>query len=198
MRRPSRTEVRQRLFEAAVDCLVSHGYGAASVEVITQAAGLSRGALYSNFTDKEDLYLQLLEELEHLQLRAIEDLRDQSRDLEHFLELLSTRGTSSTHDPRSHAIVQTELWLLAMRNEPVRERLVAVQRRATEALAGSLGDGALGLTALQAASMISALGDGLMMHRMLEPDSLPDTILVDALRVFARAAGRLPDSPVAP
>lgn len=38
------------------------GFGAASVEAIAAAAGFSRGAFYSNFATKEELFLELLQD----------------------------------------------------------------------------------------------------------------------------------------
>ena len=45
------------LVEAAADVFAKRGFEGASLEEIAEAAGFSRGAIYSNFGSKEDLML---------------------------------------------------------------------------------------------------------------------------------------------
>lgn len=191
-RRPKRDEVRQRLLEAAKGVLVSHGYGAASVDTITEAAGLSRGALYSNFVDKEDLYICLLDTLERAQVDEMAALYDKHQSIDQFLTRVANRGAAPNRDPRGHLILQTELWLLGTRNEKVRERLAAIQRRTIEAIATVVEGTVLGFTSHEWAAVVFALGDGLMMQRVTDPASLQDDLLIDLLRSLASLAGITP------
>jgi AcrR family transcriptional regulator len=66
MARLSRTESQQqtraRILEAARDCFTRAGYAGASVDMIAEAAGYSKGAVYSNFEGKEAIFLELLEQ----------------------------------------------------------------------------------------------------------------------------------------
>ena len=192
VRRPSRDEVRQRLLDAAAEVLVSHGYGSATVEVITEAAGLSRGALYSNFADKDDLYLELLDRLEQQQLDELRAVFQEHLDLDRFLQTLASRHRSGTRDARSHLILQVELWLLAMRNEAVRERFAAIQRRAADAIARLVAGADVDLEPIEIAATVLALGDGLMMQQLLDPERLRPTIYVDVLRALATRTGLIP------
>lgn len=189
VRRPSRDEVRQRLLDAAADVLVSHGYGSATVEVITEAAGLSRGALYSNFADKDDLYLDLLDRLEQQQLDELRAVFQEHLDLDRFLETLATRQRSGERDARSHLILHVELWLLAMRNEAVRERFAAIERRGVDAIAHLVADADLDLEPTEIAAVVVAIGDGLAMQRFLDPERLGPTLYVDVLRELATRTG---------
>ena len=59
---PRREATRQRLLQAAMGEFARHGIDATSVEQISEAAGFTRGAFYSNFEDKDALILALLEE----------------------------------------------------------------------------------------------------------------------------------------
>jgi AcrR family transcriptional regulator len=58
---PRREATRRRLIQAAVGEFSRHGIDATSVEQISEAAGFTRGAFYSNFEDKDALILALLE-----------------------------------------------------------------------------------------------------------------------------------------
>ena len=60
-REQSRANTRERLLAAARLAFARGGFHGASVDEIASEAGLSTGALYSNFNGKEDLFLVLLE-----------------------------------------------------------------------------------------------------------------------------------------
>src|ERR1700684_800024 len=49
------------LLDAAMDLFAEKGYGATSIPDICARAGLTKGAFYSNFTDKDALFLALLD-----------------------------------------------------------------------------------------------------------------------------------------
>jgi AcrR family transcriptional regulator len=58
-REESQVQTRARLLQAARAVFARRGYGGASVDEIAAEAGYSKGAVYSNFTSKEDLFLEL-------------------------------------------------------------------------------------------------------------------------------------------
>ena len=60
-REESQARTRSLLIEAARDEIVKKGFALASVRDITNAAGFSQGALYSNFPDKEAILLELVQ-----------------------------------------------------------------------------------------------------------------------------------------
>src|SRR6202166_4196624 len=51
---------RERLLAAAERVLARYGYGGASIDPISAAAGYPKGAIYSNFDSKEAVFLELL------------------------------------------------------------------------------------------------------------------------------------------
>lgn len=58
-----RQNTRARLLEAAHEVFGEVGMDAASVEAICERAGFTRGAFYSNFESKEELFLALITQL---------------------------------------------------------------------------------------------------------------------------------------
>ena len=56
-----RAETRRRLIEAAYDVFTEMGIRDAPVELICDHAGFTRGAFYSNFASKEELFLAVYE-----------------------------------------------------------------------------------------------------------------------------------------
>ena len=52
-----RQRTRQALIEATLAEIEASGFAAASLEAIARRAGMSRGAIYSNFADRSELLL---------------------------------------------------------------------------------------------------------------------------------------------
>ena len=67
-----RERTRERLLDAAADVFARVGFGAASVEAIAEAAGFTRGAFYSNFESKDELFLALTERQARRSVAALE------------------------------------------------------------------------------------------------------------------------------
>jgi AcrR family transcriptional regulator len=57
-----RTRTRQRLMASAVAVFAERGVIGSSVEELCEAAGFTRGAFYSNFADKDELVLAMIEQ----------------------------------------------------------------------------------------------------------------------------------------
>jgi AcrR family transcriptional regulator len=59
-REQSKDQTRERLLDAALAIFMKKGFVATSVEDIAGAAGYTRGAFYSNFRSKPEVFLELL------------------------------------------------------------------------------------------------------------------------------------------
>ncbi|MCX7320699.1 MAG: helix-turn-helix domain containing protein, partial [Hyphomicrobiales bacterium] len=57
-------ETRAKLIEAARKAFASKGYAASSMDDLTAAAGLTRGALYHNFGDKKGLLQAVIHQID--------------------------------------------------------------------------------------------------------------------------------------
>ena len=79
-REQSKAETRARLMAAARKEFARKGYAGTSLRTITSQAGLTTGAFYNQFRDKEEIYLVILEELactlRHILDEAIQDFLD--------------------------------------------------------------------------------------------------------------------------
>lgn len=74
LREPSqrRERTRQRLMDAAAIVFAESGLDGASVEAICERAGYTRGAFYSNFETKDELFLELAGRVAREQVEAVE------------------------------------------------------------------------------------------------------------------------------
>ena len=59
-REESQAQTRAKLLECAPRVVAREGYEAAPIDKITEAAGFSKGAFYSNFDSKEEFFIELL------------------------------------------------------------------------------------------------------------------------------------------
>lgn len=57
-----RVETEKRLIDATKRIMVTHGVAGCTVERITEAAGFTHGAFYSNFRSKEELFIAVAED----------------------------------------------------------------------------------------------------------------------------------------
>jgi AcrR family transcriptional regulator len=92
-REDSRERTAQRLLAAARKLIAKRGLSDTTLDEIAEEAGYTRGAFYSNFSSKGDLFIELLRrdhEATSAQLRA---LRDDSLPLEHIQQRI--RGVYS-------------------------------------------------------------------------------------------------------
>ena len=123
-----RGRTRERLVDAAYAVFAEQGVHAASVEAICERAGFTRGAFYSNFSTKEELFFALTDRENRARLAAVaeqvdvmaprfeEALRTSDEDAlgDILLELLV-----GSFDNRSWCLVQAEFLLLAMRDPSI-------------------------------------------------------------------------------
>ena len=81
-REDSREQTTQRLLAAAQKVIAKRGLSAASLEDIAEAAGYTRGAFYSNFSGKGDVFIELLRRDQQKTQAQIAALRDDSLPLD--------------------------------------------------------------------------------------------------------------------
>jgi AcrR family transcriptional regulator len=173
-----REETREEVLAAAARVFAKRGFHATSLEAIAEEDGFSRGAVYYNFADKEELFLELLDR--RCAERA-QDLRDVfAGDADDDIDATSRQAQvaaqhafdAMTGDPEwralylgflAHAARDTTFRRrFAKRNAEMRGALEEVVVDRTRPVADMLG-----MTPEQLAVVIDALGVGLWAQHML-------------------------------
>jgi AcrR family transcriptional regulator len=114
--------MRQRLLDAAVECLVERGFAGTSTTLVSERAGVSRGAQLHHFPTKNDLVLAAVEHLSEQRAaelqRASEGLPRGAQRTRAILEMLGDHFASPVFtaalelwvaartDPQLHAAVE--------------------------------------------------------------------------------------------
>ena len=192
IRDEQRALTRRRLIDAAESVFARSGFHGASVEEIVREAGATTGALYSNFTGKEDLFLALFEERIATDMSEYSEivttgstLGEQARGVgDHWMRILRERP--------NYFPLLIEFWSYAIREPQLRERLggrFAALRLGSTRMASEAAEG-WGISAGAEAGeylalFITALGNGLALEKLVNPDAVPDALYGEILaRVF--------------
>ena len=182
-------ETQSRLLDAAQDVFLRDGYEAAQLDEIAARAGRSKGAVYTHFKSKEDLFLALFENRTRAYvdklIRDLDTCASREERLHVFREFFVALATD-----RTWPILTLEFKLFALRHPASKERLRKAYEMSTPARDGHSLQQAFGkLTREQRADMglsLAALGPivtGLILESHFEPAILTDKAL---RRLFGR------------
>src|SRR5512139_89422 len=99
--RPGRGEqARRDLMHIAIDCFARHGYQATSIDRIAKAAGVTKGALYYHFRDKEELlFAAVTNRVGQFERRVVTDISndDAPMALRRLARICLEHATKSNH-----------------------------------------------------------------------------------------------------
>jgi len=185
-RKESQLQTRERLLDAALEVFSRRGYYAASVDEIAAQAGFSKGAVYSNFSSKEDLFLALIDRRFARDVQAYPGIVDfMTKQLQFekgpdFKELVM--------QDRTWNILLIEFFLYAIRDETNREKLAArleqlrrIMEENLSALYAQLEKKPM-LPIEELPWSLFSLGVGMMLQFYIDPDGLPHAVYERALQ----------------
>nr|WP_051706284.1 TetR/AcrR family transcriptional regulator [Nocardioides aequoreus] len=119
--------MRQRLLEATVECLVERGWSGTSTTLVSERAGVSRGAQLHHFPTKADLVLAAVEHLSEVRGQELREaaarLPRGRRRTRAVVEMLAEHFTSPVFD------AALELWVAARTDPALREAVVPLEQR---------------------------------------------------------------------
>lgn len=195
IRRPGREAVRRRLLDAALRVFAEFGFESASVDQVATAAGLTKGAVYSNFAGKDDLFFAMMSDQIVSRVDAVRAVLAADPAAAQHRQTLQDIGrvlTEALTERKDWQLVLLDFWLRAIRHEDVRAKFVAhrqVLRRAISDVVEQVLDGSPapgGLTVEEVVTLVVALNNGLAIERYVAPDFVRDDL-------FGRALERLSD-----
>lgn len=169
----ARTERRQQLVDAGWRCASRQGFRSLTVDDVCAEAGVSKGAFYIYFDQKQDLLLALLED-DAAGVDAI--MRELRRSRVSGIERLRrlVRAELERGEDAARLQVRADLWAEMSSNPEVQERFAEVVRRRRVALRSWIDEAVasgeiVDIPSNALAAILLALGDGLMLHAGLDP-----------------------------
>ncbi|MBT2210460.1 MULTISPECIES: TetR/AcrR family transcriptional regulator [Actinomadura] len=167
-RRGRREQTRARLLGAAERLWAERGIHGASLDDIAAAAGLTKGAVYSNFAGKTDLLLALLDRFTHDRAGhgVLDDLESAAPDD------AESPYTEVEERARRIALLMVEFWLYGMRDYAAGWRIADWYAERRAHLARDLPE-AGGVAAGDRAVLALAMEIGLPFQHLLDPERVP-------------------------
>ncbi len=133
-REESKEVTRLRLIEAAERLFIRKGFDEASVEDISETAGYSRGAFYSNFENKEQVLLAVID---RRRPKALEDFFQQGSEPAERIAAVR-EWFSNQWRLKDFIALRMEFTRRAMRDRFVRKHLSELRRQELETYAASV------------------------------------------------------------
>ena len=197
--RPTRDETKEQLFRAATEVFVEKGIAGASIEEICRAAGLTRGAVYSNFANKDELVMAMLDDHVDRTIAELERLLPLSASTEEYLTLIDTGDRSHISAMAATSMLRMEFLLYALRNPVNRPKLVARQRRFHAFVSEIVrrDDARYGPSSIpveDVGGFICALDDGYSLHQLIDPEGFVPGAFSRNLIAIGKLAGRIDQS----
>jgi AcrR family transcriptional regulator len=185
-RQERKSQTRERLIDAAAQVFADRGFEAASLDEVAAAAGYTKGAVYSNFESKTDLFIALIER--RIEVQSTEHAhRFEGLDLHDMARGMGEAADRVTDSDRRWVVLAVEFWLHAMRDE--RSRLLMAEqyeraRTVSAELIVSIYEKAGQKPPLQPrdlAIVIEALSVGLAFQAALDPEHVRLSLQADVL-----------------
>jgi AcrR family transcriptional regulator len=184
---------REALVATAKDLFLDVGYAATSLDRVAEAAGFSKGAVYSNFRHKDELCLAVLDDIHARQLAQVVAAFEVDGSLDKRLAAFEAWAEDNLGEPRWTAL-EVEFATRARHSEFVAAALRDRNQAVRDAIAHLVSDSAerFGLvpamSADDVATALLSLGIGLGVARSNNP-ALPIDVMSRTIRLLL-AGGR--------
>jgi AcrR family transcriptional regulator len=193
-RRPQTTA---RLLEAAFEVFAERGFYGTSIEEICERAGYTRGAFYSNFRNKEELFFALFDlharRVVDRLTRAVDELADLP-DAGDSVRAVLARVSTLDETGRRWYLLSTEFTLHAIRHPETARTLAEHDRRLREEVVALLGrlferlDRRPTVDLDTLARLTTAVHEGSLAQSLVEPEQLaPQELAVTFLPLLIDA-----------
>jgi AcrR family transcriptional regulator len=184
-----REMTRRHLLDAAALVFARNGFHGSTIDEIAKTAGFTKGAVYSNFASKDDLFLALLDDRIDRQFAIVIELLDsipheQAEQAPRMRDLLQSGAVFSDDDWETLSL---EFMLYARRNPEAAAKLAARAERERDFVRQLMENeyAAVGVKPkypIRELAVISlAIFAGLSTFRMVSPGAVTETTLSTVL-----------------
>lgn len=165
------------ILDAFERCIQRSGFHRTTMQDVAKEAGMSAGNLYRYFVSKEQLVSGLCERDRE---RFGADFQDVHENVDVIGALIELGRKHFVEEPRSRCVQFLEIWAEATRNPAVAAVCLATDRDVTERIVGLFefakrkGQVAANVDSAAAFAVLGAIGDGMHMHRAIDPTFDPN------------------------
>ena len=180
-----RARTREKLISAAAAIIGEKGYDRAPLEEIAARAGMTRGAVYGNFKNKEELFLALIAS----QWKPIVPPLRPGASLKEQLRSLGETVFKEAQTRRSQAAAATAFQLYVLTHEAMRSHLTkqnaATYRRMAKELLQVVSAKELPTSAETFVRILDAMTTGLLFTYFQTPELITQDIVITAFEALA-------------
>jgi AcrR family transcriptional regulator len=193
LREAQQAETRDRLLDAATVLFAETGFSGTAVAAIAKRAGVTTGAIYSNFAGKDELFAAVVERQMQRQADAYRALYAAGGSPADRMQRGADRWMSLISEEPDYFPLFVEVWRVGLAKPAIRKRLRKAYANLVTELATLVREGSTepidDATATQFALIVCSLADGLALHKILDPELVPDDLFGGFLR-FAIESGQ--------
>lgn len=201
-----RRRTRERLMDAAYELFAENGVHATSIEAIAEAAGFTRGAFYSNFESKSELFFALANREWDTRLEKLREVMDENLQPGggraalnwDFISEVINEVFAALPSDRKWGLIYREFELLALRDPEVASGFLANYHSFRTALAELLQHSAakmglrFTLDAKDVTGLVMLQYESAMLQAMLSGDLDEEQVFnVEILRIMPELLQRL-------
>ncbi len=193
--RPTRAQTRARLLCAAGEVFAKHGYDRASLDDVAAAAGLTKGAVYSSFSSKDELFYALMRDRIDERLALVAAAVDRQTTLQDATRDAGAGLAELIFSQADWHLLFIEFWARAVRDPSLRKEFARQRRAARELIAGFIEQQAAQLgtelpaPADQLAVAVLALSNGIAIEQLADPDTVDPSIFGTTLGLLLNRLG---------
>jgi AcrR family transcriptional regulator len=181
-----RTRTRAKLLEAARMLIREKGHEAATLEAIAERAGMTTGAIYGNFKNREDLFVALAQAY----WAPIKPKVKEGASFAEVMAAIADATIAAIADRQSVIVGRLTGMAYAIGNEEMRQRVVAVTRDSyafgEQWLSSVVPQHELPMPAAQLVRVIHAMVEGLTFQRLLTPELISDGVIRSAFAALTK------------
>ncbi|WP_026162583.1 TetR/AcrR family transcriptional regulator [Kribbella catacumbae] len=185
----SQARTRETLVATATELFLQDGYAATSLEKVADEAGFSKGAVYSNFRNKDELCLAVVDAIRAGQAHKMATALEGAATLEDMLSAFQ-RWAEETIGDQAWTVFEVEFATRARQDDAVRRELALRNAQIRAAITLLLTEHAeefgivLPMPAEDCATALLSLGVGLGVQRAIDPD-VGVAVLPGVIRLLA-------------
>jgi AcrR family transcriptional regulator len=204
-RAEQREDTRRRLLDAARRVFLRRGFHGASLDLVAEEAGFTKGAVYSRFASKADLFLALLDERITTRIAEMEEAAARTRDPRDLGAAIGRQWDIKLAQDEEWSLALIEFRVHAARDAALNRRYAAAHTRFLDAIAAMIereweeAGEAPPVAAADIARAAVAMGTGAVLERAADAAGFPKHLTETMQRALVRGLrSEAADAAVAP
>jgi len=183
-----RERTRAALIEAAAAVIGEKGWDKTSLEEVARRAGMSRGAIYGNFPDREALFLAVVQR----RWKPVGAPYTPGTTFKQHMHAIGKAVAAAGPERRAQALGALSFMLYAMTHEHMRDDVERLNREMYKKMAAGTAKAfpreQLPMAPALLIPVLHALADGLTFLRFLTPNLITEDVIVAAFDAIAAGA----------